>query len=63
MNLGKSVSESDWDKYHFEFLKNEAIICDIFHWSYVPPPTMESNQERKPICPGGGGDTLPVYTC
>ena len=52
MNLGKGASvslfeESDSFKLGLNILFKKSYLLYVFHWSYAPPTTMESNLRRK----------------
>ena len=44
-------------------LRKKPYLLYIFHWSYDPPTTMESNLRGKHIRLGWDEDTIPVYSC
>ena len=53
MNLGKGASvllseESNSFEFSWNFcLRKKTYLLYIFHWSYAPPPTTESNLRRE----------------
>ena len=53
MNLGKGASVSlseEFDSFKLRlnfYLRKKPCLLYIFHWSYAPPPTTESNLRRE----------------